>query len=170
MEYIYAFTHQAGQLTDFITSFNYSGKDFMLLESITDICFDFYTTTDFHTWPQGRIFNAQEEVRWRKIDNEFRTVIITHNNSLTGYTGKKEIPYTPEELDIYLWGIEAASKSTPSFPFEENHYIETIIPRVLSYPVKAKKDNCRVLLTVVHYLDEYGNLKYFRFKEVKTDG
>jgi beta-glucanase (GH16 family) len=169
VEYIYAFTHQAGQLTDFITSFNFSGNDFMLLESITDIRFDFYTNTDFHTWSQGRVFNTEEEVRWRKTGNEFKTVIITHDSSLTGYTRKEEIPFKPEELDIYLWGIEAASKSTPSFPFEENHYIETIIPRVLAYPVKAKKD-CRVLLTIVHYLDEYGNPKYFRFKGVKTDG
>ena len=169
MDYIYAFTHQSHQLTDFIDTFSFSEADFMLLETVTDICFDVYRKTDFHRWSQGRIFNKTREIKWRNIGNEFKTVVITPDDTLTGDTKRETIPFEPEDLDIYLWGKEAASKSTPEFTFEKNQFIEAIIPRILQYPVKAEKKDSRVLLTVTRYVDKYGKLQYYRFKGVKTD-
>lgn len=183
MEYIYAFSKSDKDLNQFIASIDFANNTYMLLETYTDVLFDLYKPTDFTVWNQGRIFNRVKEIKWRQVGDMYKVVLISDEDGLTGFkqrlclkheqpppdiTRQDERVVHLVEEEVYLWGMEAQSKSSDGYEFAANQFIERPIPRILEYPVKADNKDCRVVVRIQKYLSLDGNLAFYRFKEVIT--
>jgi hypothetical protein len=120
----------------------------------------------------GRVFDQHFELRWEQEPQGTRVV----------YVGQaRELPELPsgKPLDEWLPGIQTCERSYYLFgeyldknrlkqmglPEERDYYAEVRIPRLLHYPLRAR----RVQLAVREYVDTAtGRVHLFRFLKLKA--
>ena len=131
------------------------------------------TTTPFHEWERGRIFCADSELRWEKVDGTFWMVYVGPEPAPPGFALADELDLshtTAQPRSYYLWGTHVSADKleeigTQARP-ESELFIEFRIPRLLYYPVS--KHVKQVKLHVIEYLDPHtGNLLYYRFSSLE---
>lgn len=122
------------------------------------------SATTFERWERGRVFNAEQELRWEKVGQAFHVVYCgdAPPNELT------EIAHTagdPQKTSYYLWGQQVqevkAIRDDLDLQMDESAFIELRIPRILRYPASVKTRYVQVRVRELIGAD--GSLYYARW-------
>jgi len=141
---------------------------YCLKERLEDVKFTLDTLDNLIAdglWEQGRLFNADFELRWTKCKQGYDILVLAENALPKSLSHLPEtwqgFVLTTHSVNIFLWG--QYSKAAQGF-------IEVRIPRVLQYPPytaqRKFKDGQEARLAAVEYRIN-GVTKYTRFKGVK---
>lgn len=140
------------------------GTAYAIVASVSDSKFDKASEIDDkQSFPEGRIFGATGEIRWRPWCNGRHLMLLTDADSSVGtlkemgFDDAIPIDGVNEDLASHLlWGeLESDDK-----------WRDGRIPKDLEYPVKAVKEGQLVWLKVKSYVDETGVVQFTRFVEV----
>jgi len=132
-------------------------------------------------WPQGQVFSAKLEVRWREImpqpeeagEPVYAVLALTEIRSLLDgdkgllAAGFVEVgnPWQAEAYDealhVYLWGERAIGRP---------HWVETRVPRPLTYPLPPEAGPGRARVGHVRYSrSDGGATQYIRLCGLQVD-
>jgi hypothetical protein len=133
---------------------------FAILERIDNLQFPLPTAEPVvvSDWTKGRIFGKAFELRWEKIDGDFRVIFSFEQISETALSGLGEIKdrlsgCSVSEPTYYLWD-------------ESN----TRLGHKLEYKcVKKIKDDQNILLRVREYRDARGRLVFWRYLNMEPE-
>lgn len=125
--------------------------------------------TEFREWERGRVFCADFELRWEKVEEKFQMVYVGNPITLDGFTQAIDLAQTQaESTTYYLWGRRVAKEDLGKIgvahePESHGIFIQMRVPTHLYYPVQHEKTN-RVKLKVCHYRhQETGQILYHRY-------
>lgn len=127
---------------------------------------------DLSIYTSGRVFAQNFELRWEQESPGTRIVYVGQAREFPELPpGKRLDEWQPGiqicERNYYLFG-EYLDKNTlqqRNLPEEQEYYAEVRIPRLLPYPVRAR----RVQLVVREYVDTTtGRVQLFRFLDLKA--
>jgi|Deesub1362A_J573_1020465.scaffolds.fasta_scaffold00513_9 hypothetical protein len=126
----------------------------------------FDSATNFDQWEQGRIFNAEFELRWEQVDGTFHAVYCGDKKEPPGFAEVKEIDLaalTTKQRSYFLWGERVKEEDLPVIGQSPGTlvFLEFQVPRLLHYPVSPQAK--RAKLKVLEYRDATGALVYYRF-------
>ena len=117
---------------------------YMMLENPEQLCFEAINLhTPFHEWEKGRLFNADNEVKWLKRRDGFHLVIITETKLPAGFDIFHENlcrvtdeagNFRPDQT-VYRWGEKEFDGNQPL-----SQWYEGRIPEVLKYPFDGTQD------------------------------
>jgi len=87
-------------------------------------------------WAEGQLFDAESEVRWHAGEGVYEVLLLMERSDapaefreLRGSPFTAVVPSSDETHGFLLWGTDRVSEG----------WLETRIPRMLRYPVGAKK-------------------------------
>lgn len=126
-------------------------------------------TEDWNTWERGRLFCADFELRWEKLDGVFQAVYVGLPTDLPGFVPADDMSLDDKTVEIHsywMWGNRVPDDKLATVGAErrpdQNVFIEFVVPRLLYYPVSDAAQ--QVKLRVCQYIDpESGALAYYRF-------
>jgi hypothetical protein len=117
-------------------------------------------------WPEGRVFSRQMAVRWRELGTDVHDVMVFAEEDMD----LRRFGLEPDGIEwqavrreggrsgIYLWG---------RYREDFGRWVETRIPRQLSYPVEEDRtENRFVRLGHVDYCAPSGAVQFTRLTEV----
>jgi hypothetical protein len=124
---------------------------------------------DFDRWERGRIFCADFELRWERLDGAFQAVYVGAPAELPGFAPSADLNLddkTLEERSYMLWGNRVPDDQLETVGTEEREgqpaFIEFQVPRVFYYPASDQAQ--RVRLQVREYVEpDSGARCYYRF-------
>jgi len=125
--------------------------------------------TQFGEWERGRVFCADFELRWEKLDGAYQTVVVGNTLVLNNFTPANEMGLamaTVQKRGYLLWGKRMKDDQLSVINAEHKPnsqvYLELRIPRILRYPVSPNARQTQ--LNVFEYVDpKSGDLLYYRF-------
>ena len=126
-------------------------------------------TENWNRWERGRLFCADFELRWEKLDGAFQAIYVGPPVNLPGFAPADELTLDDKTIEIHsywLWGKRVpddklATVGARRYP-GQNVFLEFVIPRLLYYPVSDAAQ--QVKLRVCQYIDpKSGALAYYRF-------
>lgn len=92
----------------------------------------------------GRLFHAEFELRWEKINSGVQVVYIGKQQALPLLTEKKDIlkGCVKANSSYYLFGKRLTDTAVKNigYPAQKGDFAEVRIPRLLRYPVKKGED------------------------------
>jgi len=128
---------------------------------------------DFAKYERGRVFCAERELRWERVDGVFRAVLVGDAQPFALFAPAPELDLSGaqtgtrryflwglriEDSDLAVVGVQRAGRGEP--------YLEMRIPRVLRYPAAGSKRRTR--LVVCEYIDpQTGGVIYSRLAGVE---
>jgi|GEM_PF-2059318 hypothetical protein len=135
----------------------------------TGIRLDVYDPqTPFDDWGRGRIFGETGELRWEYSDGQFHAVYCG-DTPPAGFTSEALSIASSKDTAYYLWGIRVAQPGPHWFglPAGTAAYIESRIPRILSYPdlktASSSSGRNRLRVRVHEWYGADGALVYARW-------
>jgi len=137
---------------------------YAIVASVTDTEFDeAKKITDIQSYPEGRIFGARGEIRWRTWCNGRHLVLLTDAHASVeslramGFDGA--MPVNADgggPVPHLLWGkLES-----------DNKWRDGRIPKDLEYPVQTLREGQLTWLRVKSYIDEGGVVQFARYVDV----
>ncbi len=127
-------------------------------------------TTRLDVWQRGRIFDAQQELKWELHQGTFRT-IYCGKHPPAGFTLVPLQSMREMTRHYYLWGQQVKEKDRKALGLSSDAqaFIELQIPRILHYPVPANAGN-RVQVIMHECYAADGSLCYARWCGLETKG
>jgi hypothetical protein len=124
---------------------------------------------DFDRWERGRIFCADFELRWERLDGAFQAVYVGAPQELPGFVPADELNLDGtkvEQRSYMLWGNKVPADDLETVGAEKREgqsaFIEFQVPRVFYYPASDQAQ--RVRLQVREYVDPGSGARcYHRF-------
>lgn len=116
----------------------------------------FFIATD-----QGRIFSPEGELKWRRVKDLMRVVYLGHVAPPEGLKDRSsEVTNLKVEIgELLLWGTRTDTK---------NEWIEQQMPNRFDYPIQtAQFSRGRAVITIEHWLDEFGFAQFNRYHSLK---
>ena len=118
--------------------------------------------TVFDSWQRGRIFNADQEIKWEQTGEQFHGVYCGD----TPPKGFTPIPLGADHQRVqayYLWGqrVKDSDYEKLGISTEISAYVELQIPRILRYPVATQPE--RVKVAICEFYAPDGQLCYARW-------
>ena len=126
-------------------------------------------------WPQGRVFNAECEVRWEQCGPNYTVWLlgekVTPPTKCRAIEGTWKLA-TGRRPALFLWG-----KFKPEWSAENSTWIEVRIPQTLHYPISepvlesSTPDNSEAFyarISYVEYQAPNGAVQFTRLMEVSN--
>ncbi len=105
----------------------------------------------------GRSFSESLEIRWRKLNDEFRLVALSEDVETLNGLDVSGQNYKVQDRSLLLWG-----EYNPNL----GKFIEVRIPKFLEYPVKSLGDTGkRLSISARQYLED-GVIQFTRYKGI----
>lgn len=129
--------------------------------------------TDFRAWAKGRIFCADFELRWEKLETDYAAILIGAAPPVPGFVEADELDLARAVVQVrscILWGLRIEDNDLAAAGVARagrgEPYLELRIPRVLRYPVPGVKR--RTALRVCEYMDgSTGAVLHYRLAGVE---
>jgi hypothetical protein len=118
--------------------------------------------TVFDTWERGRIFDAEQELKWEQRPQGFHAVYCgLHPPDAWAMVGLYSAYH--KEQTYYLWGrsVQASDRELLGLDAETPAFVELQIPRILQYPAPTSQERVRVNIREFYTTD--GQLCYARW-------
>lgn len=126
---------------------------------------------DLPDFTYGKIFHEKVELRWQYLENQvYEIQVLTETpdevRTLLNYKQLARLSFDAEKHKVLLWGthVQHLEDDHDLKTSNEDVWIETRIPRGLSYPVAIAK---HVHVETVRYYDEMGYLRTERWVRLK---
>jgi hypothetical protein len=123
----------------------------------------------FTSYPTGRIFHPDYELRWEKLGEKWQVVYLGTERVLPLLNEKEKVALESRRIKAYYLFGKSLQQQIPGVPNETNLFAEVRVPRLLHYrpAPPAQKNKERVCLEVYEYLDKVGQVQTFRFAALK---
>lgn len=118
--------------------------------------------TCFDDWQRGRIFDAQQELKWEQQGGQFHAVYCGVQPPV-GWTVVSLHAERQQEQRYYLWGtpVKDIDRERLGVPPDVPAFVELQIPRILQYPVATPQE--RVQVRICEWYTADGQLCYARW-------
>lgn len=125
-------------------------------------CQRYDAATPFDTWERGRVFDAQQELKWERYPVGFHAVYCGVQPP-AGWTGVDLHTEQRRDCTYYLWGtrVPDADRALLGVAPEAPVFVELQIPRLLVYPVPLQQR--RVQIRIAEFYAANGQLCYARW-------
>lgn len=128
---------------------------------------------DFGRYEKGRVFCADRELRWERVDGDFRAVLVGGGQPFGPFAPAPELDLSGAQTDTrryFVWGLRIENSDLPVVGVQRagrgEPYLEMRVPRVLRYPVAGAKRRTRLI--VCEYIDpKTGGVLYSRLTGVE---
>jgi hypothetical protein len=118
--------------------------------------------TPFDDWQRGRVFNAEQELKWEQRQQQFH-VVYCGQQPPQGLMPVSLDAASQQTQAYYLWGarVREADRELLGLDTATPAFVELQIPRILHYPVAPQQDRVRVQVCEFYAAD--GQLCYARW-------
>ena len=128
---------------------------------------------DFAQYERGRVFCAERELRWERVDGSFRAVMVGDAHPFAPFAPAPELDLSTAQTETrryFLWGLRIEDSDLAVVGVQRagrgEPYLEMRVPRVLRYPVPGAKRRTRLI--VCEYIDpQTGGVIYSRLTGVE---
>lgn len=146
---------------------------YMILASREDRIFqsfDLAQTSRLEAWPEGVVFGATGELRWRPKQGKFAVCFLVEDAALPppvlALPEQETLVTHREELKIRLWGEHTSQDVVDDQPV----WFEAQIPRLLAYPLAQPPTHKNVAMKVYRYRRADQTVAFVRFVDLASAG
>jgi hypothetical protein len=110
---------------------------------------------------QGRIFSAEGELKWRRVDDRMRVVYLGDEPPPDGLEDRSSelADLEKHHSELILWGARTDTK---------NEWIEQQVPHRFNYPISTTRySRGRAVVLIENWIDSFGFTRFSRYHSLK---